>query len=85
MSTLMKQPVGRSVLVLNDLASGRLHDLNRAARLVPYYVKAMAMSLRPDSNSESAGYAIDYLMRLADEAERTENINLVKYKQPTVL
>ncbi len=66
-----KQPVGPSVLVLNGLVSGRLHDLNRAARLVPYDVINMAIMLSPDSNSESAGYAIDHLMRLADEAERT--------------
>ena len=67
------KPVGAAVLFLNAFHfGGRINDLNRCARLVPDDVKGMASMLSPTSTAESAGYAIDQLVKWADEAENSE-------------
>lgn len=82
MSTLMNQPVGRSVLVLNDLASGRLHDLNRAARIAPELVKHIASVCEWFKPSPQMHGIIDALV---EQCDKIENMKMVNYKQPTVL
>ncbi len=73
MDNFFKRPVGAAVLFLNDFHFGkRLNDLNRCARLVPKDVKGIASMLSPTSTSESVGYAIDQLVKWADEAENSE-------------
>ena len=73
MDNFFKRPVGAAVLFLNDFHFGkRLNDLNRCARLVPKDVKGMASMLSPTSTAESAGHAIDILVKWADEAENSE-------------
>ena len=67
------RPIGAAVLFLNDFHHGRrLNDLNRCARLVPDDVKRMASMLSVTNTPESAGYAIDQLVSLADEAENAK-------------
>ena len=67
------RPVGAAVLYLNDFHHGRrLNELNRCARLVPDDVKGMASMLSAANAAESAGYAIDILVKWADDAENAE-------------
>ena len=74
MDNFFKRPVGAAVLFLNDFHFGkRLNDLNRCARLVPDDVKGMASMLSAANTAESAGYAIDILVKWADEAENSES------------
>ena len=73
MDNFFKRPVGAAVLYLNDFHHGkRLNDLNRCARLVPKDVKGMASMLSAANTAESAGYAIDQLVKWADDAEKSE-------------
>ena len=67
-----QRPVGAAVLYLNDFHHGRrLNDLNRCARLVPSDVKGMASMLAniPQVADETAKFAIDQLVKWADNAE----------------
>ena len=73
MDNFFKRPVGAAVLFLNDFHHGkRLNDLNRCARLVPEDVKGMATMLSVTNTAESAGFAIDTLVKWADDAEQLE-------------
>jgi hypothetical protein len=73
LNNFFKRPVGAAVLYLNDFHHGRrLNELNRCARLVPDDVKGMASMLSAANTAESAGYAIDILVKWADDAENAE-------------
>lgn len=73
MDNFFSRPVGAAVLFLNDFHHGkRLNDLNRCARLVPDDVKGMASMLSIDNTAETAGFAIDQLVKWADTAEQLE-------------
>lgn len=79
---LINQPVGRSVLVLNGLASGRLHDLNRAARIAPELVKHLASTCQWFKPTPEVHGIIDALV---EQCDKIENVKMVQYKQPSVL
>jgi hypothetical protein len=76
MTNLFEQPVGRSVLVLNNLHFGKhLDALNRCARLVPDYVKGFATLVvsTPYMNDVAKDDVIRMLIGLADEADPVEH------------
>jgi len=76
MTNFFGQPVGRSVLVLNDLHFGKhLDALNRCARIVPDDVKGFATLVSNTSymSDDAKDSVIQVLIGLADEADPIEH------------
>ena len=69
MNNFFSQPVGRSVLYLNDFHNGKfLDELNRAARLVPSDVKGMAslVSMADDADASMVEAVVQNLTKWSD-------------------
>lgn len=76
MANFFGKPVGRAVLVLNDLHFGKhLDALNRCARLVPDDVKGMAtlVSNAPYMSDDAKDAVIETLVSMADDADPVQH------------
>jgi len=76
MPNFFGKPIGRAVLVLNDLHFGKhLDALNRCARLVPSDVKGFATLVANSSylHDDAKDSIIELLIELADEADPVQH------------
>lgn len=81
MTNFFAQPVGRSVLFLNDFHFGKnLAVLNRAARLVPKDVKGFA-SLLSDTPNADPDHVQDIIDLLDGYANDVDNDLIFKLKK----